>query len=43
MVSDVLRSFELLRALPTDIIHSVGEQMMAGVYNLIKADSSYIR
>ncbi|KAG9300462.1 hypothetical protein G9A89_010088 [Geosiphon pyriformis] len=43
MASDVLKSLELLKALPLEVINSVGEQMMAGILNLIKADASYIR
>ncbi|CAG8513943.1 11930_t:CDS:10 [Ambispora gerdemannii] len=43
MVSDVLQSLELLKALPLEVINAVGEQMMAGILNLIKSDASYIR
>ncbi|CAG8666174.1 10931_t:CDS:10, partial [Ambispora leptoticha] len=43
MVSDVLQSLELLKALPREVINAVGEQMMAGILNLIKSDASYIR
>ncbi|GBC25460.1 uncharacterized protein OCT59_019907 [Rhizophagus irregularis] len=43
MTNDILQALELLGALPIDIINSVGEQMMAGILNLIKSDASYIR
>ena len=43
MVNDILQALELLGALPVDVINSVGEQMMAGILNLIKSDASYIR
>ncbi|CAI2169955.1 2331_t:CDS:10 [Funneliformis geosporum] len=43
MVNDILQALELLGALPEDVINSVGEQMMAGILNLIKSDVSYIR
>ncbi|KAF0385373.1 Sec7-domain-containing protein [Gigaspora margarita] len=43
MVSDILQTLELLGALPLDVVNSVGEQMMAGILNLIKSDAAYIR
>ncbi|CAG8495510.1 3078_t:CDS:10 [Funneliformis caledonium] len=43
MVNDILQALELLGALPEEVINSVGEQMMAGILNLIKSDASYIR
>ncbi|RHZ59918.1 hypothetical protein Glove_360g53 [Diversispora epigaea] len=43
MVSDILQALELLGALPLEVINSVGEQMMAGILNLIKSDAAYIR
>ncbi|CAG8791769.1 17265_t:CDS:2, partial [Acaulospora morrowiae] len=43
MVSDILQAIELLGTLPHEVINSVGEQMMAGILNLIKSDANYIR
>ncbi|GBB94028.1 hypothetical protein RclHR1_02280001 [Rhizophagus clarus] len=43
MANDILQALELLGTLPIDIVNSVGEQMMAGILNLIKSDASYIR
>ncbi|CAJ0745271.1 24891_t:CDS:10 [Entrophospora sp. SA101] len=43
MISDILLALELLATLPDDVINSVGEQMMAGILNIIKSDPSYIK
>ncbi|CAJ0627581.1 11413_t:CDS:10 [Entrophospora sp. SA101] len=43
MVFDILLALELLATLPHDVINSVGEQMMAGILNIIKSDPSCIK
>lgn len=43
MASDILQALELLGTLSPEVINSVGEQMMAGILNLIKSDAAYIR
>ncbi|KAI9233815.1 MAG: hypothetical protein BYD32DRAFT_464966 [Podila humilis] len=43
MNKEVLDALDLLLGLPIDVVPEVAEQMMAGVLNLLKADSSCVR
>ncbi|GJJ73716.1 golgi-specific brefeldin A-resistance guanine nucleotide exchange factor 1 [Entomortierella parvispora] len=43
MSKEVLDALDLLLGLPIDVVPEVAEQMMAGVLNLLKADSSCVR
>ncbi|KAF9184746.1 GDP/GTP exchange factor for ARF [Haplosporangium sp. Z 767] len=43
MCKEVLDALDLLLGLPIDVVPEVAEQMMAGVLNLLKADSSCVR
>ncbi|KAK5816093.1 hypothetical protein F5H01DRAFT_343687 [Linnemannia elongata] len=43
MSKEVLDALDLLLGLPIDVVPEVAEQMMAGVLNLLKADTSCVR
>ncbi|KAF9952151.1 GDP/GTP exchange factor for ARF [Mortierella alpina] len=43
MSKEVLEALDLLLGLPIDVVPEVAEQMMAGVLNLLKADTSCVR